>query len=126
MIHGQSSLDLLQTFFSQTNTSVTIVSVIFSTLGNVLTNAEALKELNTFHFNGSRWFLNSRLASITVRPRPPDVIKPPFKLALETNKVTYSRLASRHVSKLYIYTQQIIKDFSRHMVINFQGVGFSG
>lgn len=92
MIHEQSSLDLPPAFFSQTNNSVTIVSVIFWTLGNVLTNTEALKELNTSHSNGSDWFLNSRLASVTVRPRPPDVIKPPFKLALETNKVTYGFL----------------------------------
>lgn len=92
MIHEQSSLDLPPAFFSQTNNSVTIVSVIFLTLGNVLTNTAALKELNTSHSNGSDWFLNSRLASITVRPRSPDVIKPPFKLALETNKVTYGFL----------------------------------
>jgi len=89
MIHGQSSLDLPPTFFSQTNNPVTIVHVIFWTLGSVLTNTEALRELNTSYSNGSDWFLNSRLASITVRPRPPDVIKPPFKLALETNKVIY-------------------------------------
>ena len=89
MIHRQSSLDLPPTFFSQTNNSITIVSVIFWTLGNVLTHTEAIKELNTSYSNGSDWFLNSRLASITVRPRPPDVIKPSFKLALETNKVTY-------------------------------------
>ncbi|KAJ7374174.1 hypothetical protein OS493_009516 [Desmophyllum pertusum] len=88
MTHGQSSLDLPSTLFSQTNSSVTIVSVIFLTLGKVLTSTEALAELNTSYSNDSDWFLNSRLASITVRPRPPDVIKPPFKLALETNKVT--------------------------------------
>jgi len=89
MLHGQSSLDLPPTFFSQTNNSITIVSVIFWTLGNVLTNTEAIKEFNTSHSKGSEWLLNSRLASITVRPRRSDVIKPPFKLALESNKVTY-------------------------------------
>lgn len=89
MIHGQSSLDLPPTFFSQTSNSVSIVSVIFWTLGNVLTSTEAIKEFNTPPSIGSEWLLNSRLASITVRPRRSDVIKPPFKLALETNKVTY-------------------------------------
>lgn len=88
MTHGQSSLDLPSTLFSQTNNTVTIVSVIFSTLGKVLTSTEELKKLNSSHSNSSGWFLNSRLASITVRPRLPDVINPPFKLALETNKVT--------------------------------------
>lgn len=95
MTHGQSSLDLPSTLFNQTNNTVTIVSVIFSTLDKVLSNTEALKILNASHSNGSDWFVNSRLASITVRPRPPDVINPPFKLALETNKVTYYLLFKR-------------------------------
>lgn len=88
MTQGQSSLDLPPSLFSNTNHTVTVVSVFFATLGHVLTGTEARGTLNTSLLNGSDWFLNSRLASITIRPRPPDVITPPFKLALEAYKVS--------------------------------------
>ena len=87
MTHGQNSLHLPSTLFSRTNQTVTVVSVFFKTLGDVLTSTEAHKTLNASLTDDSDWFLNSRLASITVRPRPPDVITPPFKLALQTKKV---------------------------------------
>ena len=83
---GQSSLALPPMLFSQSNSSVTVVSVFFSTLGQILTSSEAL---NISYSSGSDWLINSQLASVTVRPSPPDVIQPPFKLALETNKVTH-------------------------------------
>ncbi|XP_022798427.1 uncharacterized protein LOC111336573 isoform X2 [Stylophora pistillata] len=85
--HRQSSLELPSLLFSRNNTSVTVVSVFFSTLGQILTRTKAL---DTSYLSGSDYLLNSRLASITVRPRPPNVIQPPFKLALETNKVAFA------------------------------------
>lgn len=57
------------------------------TLGHMLTSTEAHGTLNTSILNDSDWFLNSKLASITIRPTTPDVIEPPFKLAVETPKV---------------------------------------
>lgn len=87
MTQGQNSLDLPSTLFSRANQTVTVVSVYFKTLGDVLTSTEAHKTLNTSLTDDSEWFLNSGMASITVRPRRPAVITPPFKLALETQKV---------------------------------------
>ena len=64
------------------------MTVFFKTLDQVLSSTEALAAaFNTSFMNDSDWFFNSRVASITMRPRPSDVITPPLRLALETQKV---------------------------------------
>ena len=84
---GQSSLEIPPTVFSQLNSTVTAVTVFFSTLGHVLTSTKAHGRLSTSLGTDSHWTLNSILASVTIRPAPPDVISTPFNIALEAKKV---------------------------------------
>ena len=89
MTHGQSSIDLPPTLFGQTNYSVTVVGVYFNTLDQVLKSSDTCVTITsgTSLINDSNWSFDSRVASITMRPRPPEVIAPLFKLVLEKRKV---------------------------------------
>lgn len=89
MTHGQSSIDLPPTLFGQTNYSVTVVGVYFNTLDQVLKSSDTCVTITsgTSLINDSNWSFDSRVASITMRPRPSEVIAPPFKLVLEKRKV---------------------------------------
>lgn len=89
MTHGQSSIDLPPTLFGQTNNSVTIVGVYFNTLDQVLKSSDTCITIafGTSLTNDSNWSFDSRVASITMRPRPPEAMAPPFKLVLQKRKV---------------------------------------
>lgn len=103
MTHGQSSIDLPPTLFSQTNNSVTVVGAYFNTLDQVLKSSDTYITIasGTSFINDSNWSFDSRVASITMRPRPPEVIAPPFKLVLEKRKVLEHLLCfQRNKSKM--------------------------
>lgn len=89
MTHGQSSIDLPPTLFSRTNNSVTVVCAYFNTLDQVLKSSDTYITIasGTSFINDSNWSFDSRVASITMRPRPLEVIAPPFNLVLEKRKV---------------------------------------
>ena len=90
MRHGFTALELPSSVFRNANGSVIVVKIIYKTLGKVLNDVPVLDRSRV---NSTGWILNSELLSITVMPRPSDVIEPPVKISLKTNQV---RTASTH------------------------------